>query len=360
MEIFPLQPETFGLDISDLSFKICKLKKNGKKIKIKTLGNFPLKEGVVENGEIKNEEELVRALKWALKKLKMKTKGVIASLPEEKSFVQVIQMPVMTEEDLRSAILFEAEKYIPLSIDQVYLDCQVIQSNKEKYFDVLLSAIPKSISDSYALVLERAGLKPVAFEIESQAIVRALTKNELSQSFLIVDLGATKTSFIIFSENSIVFTACLPFSSNHLTELIAKNLNIPLEEAEKLKLKYGLEEALELKFEGEDAKTQKRRGEIFESLIPALVDLAQQINKHLEYYESTTNFSEEKKIKKIVLCGGGSVLKGLREFLEIETKMPVELGNPLINIAPPERMEISLEESLVFTTAIGLALRTIK
>lgn len=365
MEIFSLYPETFGLDISELSFKICKLKKRRESLRIEVLANFPLEEGVIENCEIKNEEKMISALRSALKTLKLRTKEVVASLPEEKSFLQVIKMPIMTEEDLRSAIVFEAEKYVPLPIDQVYLDCQIIGSSNEKSFDVLLAAVPKNISDSYATVLEKAGLKPVAFEIESQAIVRALIKDGFSsEALLIVDLGAIRTSFIIFSRKSISFTSCLPFSSHHLTEIIAKNLNISLEEAEKLKLKYGLEEVLASKFEDEDEKTRKIREEIFEALIPALVDLAQQIKKHLEYYESLAAegdlLPEERKIKKIVLCGGGSVLKGLREFLEMEVKIPVEIGNPLVNLGEKQKPNISFEDSLIFTTAIGLALRTIK
>ncbi len=365
MELFSLKKEAFGLDISDLSFKILKLKKKKNKILLENFGNFEIEPGIIEGGEIKNEKKLAEILKEGIKKTKLKTPYVVASLPEEKSFLQVIQMPPMSEEDLKSAILFEAENYIPLPVDQVYLDCEIVKPlfDHQKKLDVLLAACPKNIVNSYLKVLKEAKLKPIAFEIESQAIVRALIEKGKSLfPVLIVDLGATRTSFIIFAERSVRFTCSIPISSNLFTEIIAKNLKIPLKEAEELKRKYGLGEKIEFKFEDEKLLLERKRGGIFEILVPVLVDLAQQIKKYFDYYEShslTTGLPKDgKKIRKVILSGGGANLKGLKEFLEIELKIPVEIGNPWINISEKEQMQ--KEESLAFVTAIGLAQRAIQ
>jgi Tfp pilus assembly PilM family ATPase len=101
------------------------------------------------------------------------------------------------------------------------------------------------------------------------------------------------------------------------------------------------------------------KNKIFEILIPALVDLIQQIEKYIDYYQihalSADLPERERKIQKIIISGGGANLKGLKEFLELELKIPVEIGNPLINLG--EVKNFPKEKSLSFTTAIGLASR---
>ena len=388
LEFLTLKPEAFGLDISDLSLKIIKLKKKRGVLSLASFGETEIKPGIIRAGEIKDEKKLAEIIKEAIKKVKgekLKTKYVVASLPEEKAFLQVITLPKMSEEDLKSAVIYEAENYIPLPIDQVYLDSQIVppvynqlpersegwrSTNvlRPDHFDVLIAALPKKTVDPYLSCLKSAGLKPGALEIESLAIGRALIKNELTTSpVLLIDIGATRTSFIIFSGHALRFTSSIPVSSGNFTEIISKALGIDLAEAEKLKIKYGLEEKIQIKIKGEKIEKEKEKGKIFEALVPALVDLIQQIKRYLDYYQ-THAFHEHlppngKGVSKILLCGGGANLKGLTDFLSLQLKIPTELGNPWINILPEpqkEVRELPFEESLKYTTALGLALRGIK
>jgi len=362
LEFLTLKPEAFGLDISDLSLKIIQLKKTRSFFDLTSFGEAEIKPGIIKGGEIKNEKALIQILKKALAEVKgekLKTKYVVASLPEEKAFLQVIQMPKMKEEELKSAVIYEAENYIPLSIEEVYLDSQIVPPgyNHLDHFDVLITALPKRTVDPYLSSLKKAGLKPVAFEIESQAIDRALIKNEVTTSpLLLIDLGETRTGFIVFSGHSLRFTSSIPVSSQSFTEIISKALGVSLVEAEKLKIKHGLQ----------SSKVKKGR-EIFEALIPAFTDLIEQIKRYLIYYQTHTSNEhlppDGKGVKKIFLCGGGANLKGLTNFLSSQLKIPVEIGNPWINIlADPSKgpAELPLESALGYTTALGLALRGIK
>ena len=367
-----LKPETFGLDISDLSLKIIKLKKSKKFFKLVSFGQTEIKPGVISAGEIKNEKELVWLIKSAVGSVKgerLNTKSVIVSLPEEKSFLQVIQLPKMKEEELEKAVRFEAENYVPLPIDQVYLDFQVVKPlyNHLDHLDILIAALPKKTVDPYLSCLKGAGLRPLAFEVESQAIARSLVKNEISTlPLLLIDLGATRTNFIIFSGYSLKFTNFIPISSKIFTEAISNNLKINLEEAERLKKKYGLQDVVGLKAQS-GAKEISKKEEIFESLIPSLTDLIEQIKKYSNYYQTHSSHehlsSDSNGVKKILLSGGGANLKGLACFLSLELKIPVELANPWVNILPNDKKETSrlpLENSLSFATALGSALRGVK
>ena len=378
MEFLNLKPENFGLDISDLSLKVIKLKKKGKFLALASFLEETIPPGIIKEGEIRNEDSLVKIIKEALMKVKgekLKTNYVIASLPEEKSFLQVIQMPRIPEEDLKSAVIYEAENYIPLAIEEVYLDSQIVQPvyNHLDHYDVLIAALPKKTVDPYLFCLKKAGLIPKVLEIESLAVARALIKNEISPfPTLLIDLGATRTSFIIFSGYSLRFTTSIPVSSQKFDENIAKSLNVDFKKAEELKIKYGLESSekviLRKKTENSDfTKEIVENKKIFEALIPALTDLIEQIKKYLNYYQTHTSHEhlppDGKGVQKIFLSGGGANLKGLTDFLSMEFKIPVELGNPWINILPEPLKEVPrlpFEESLKYTTTLGLALRGIK
>ena len=365
-EFLSLKPKAFGLDISDLSLKIIKLKKKGGFFDLASFGETEIKPGTIEGGEIKDQNTLIKIIEEGIKNVKgekLKTKNVVVSLPEKEAFLEVIQMPRMDQEELKSAILYEAENYVPLPIEKVYLDFQIIPpvKNHLDHLDVLITAFPKEIIDSYVSCLKKAGLIPYALEVESQSIVRALMKNEVSSSpIFIIDFGRTNTSFIVFSGYSLRFTSSIPISSQKLTEDISQNLKIDLEEAEELKIKHGLQFLKKKNGDGKDKK-------ISEAMVPALTELTEQIKKYVDYYQTHATHEHfppnGKGAEKIILCGGGANLKGLDKFLSQELKSPVEMGNPWINILslnPKEAPGLSQEKSLSFAAALGLALRGIK
>jgi type IV pilus assembly protein PilM len=370
LDLFKIKPESFGLDISDLSIKIAKLKQKKAGFELESFGEEPISSSVIGAGEIENQDILIEALKKAVGSVqgkKIKTKYAVVSLPEEKAFFQIIQMPKVTPKDLESAVIYEAENYIPIAVQDAYLDFKVISQteNKLDHIDVLLVAMPKLTVDPYVYCLKSAGLEPISLEVESLAISRALIKNNFSDSpVLIIDFGATRTGFIIFSGNSLSFTSSITVSSSNFTELISKNLSVDLQKAEKMKVKYGLEEKIKIKVKDKSSQIARERGKIFDALVPALVDLIQQIKKHLYYYQTHSSHqhlaTNKQGVSKILLCGGGSNLKGLPQFLSSELKIPVELANPWINILREGKQEvpkINSNESLRYTTALGLALR---
>lgn len=353
-----LHPSAFGLDVSDLSLKIAYLKRQGKGLRLHSFGEFPIAQGIVERGEVKQEDALVEVIRQSVLSFgrELPVRQVVASLPEEQAFLQVIQLPRMKKEELEQAVRFEAENSIPHSIEKVYLDFQVVaplQSSLD-HTDVLLAALPKIMVDPYVAVLEKAGLIPRALEIESLSVSRALVSREVAPNpVLIMDFGATRTSFVVFSGYSLRFTASIPVSSQQLTEAIARNLRVGLPEAEDMKVAFGLERA--------DDQTGKK---VFQSLVPPLSDLVKQLKRHIAYYEShaTHQHLEAKagRISRVILSGGGANLRGLGRFLANELEREVILGNPWVNILETSLKELPpmpFGESLKYAAALGLALR---
>lgn len=403
LEYLTLKQESFGLDISDLSLKFAKLKKRGKFFSLVSWGEIELEPGIVEDGEVKNDEALAEAIRKGVAQVKgerLKTKNVIVSLPEKKAFLQVIQMPKMAEEELKTAVSFEAENYIPLPIERVYLDFQTVLPVQDglDHLDILIAAIPKDIVEPYIACLKKAGLKPQALEIESQSITRALIKNGITYSpVFIIDFGRSSTNFIIFSGYSLRFTSSISISSQKLTQAISKFLKVDLVEAEALKLKYGLDKGsgqtpLEVNpvrdykdrkkaqskqisngVNGSKKKHQESRPltgqegkKINKTITPILTDLVREVAKHINYYHNHKAHEHlppnGREIGKILLCGRGSNLKGFPDFLFSQLKIPIEIANPWLNILPEPLKEVPglpFKESLSYTTVLGLALRGI-
>lgn len=360
LEFLSLKQSAFGLDISDLSLKIAKLEKVGDRVELVSFGEEKVPEGLISGGEIMKEDELASTIAHFLTKVQgqpLHTKYAVVSLPEERAFLQVIQLPVLYGKELEQAIRFEAENYIPFPMDSVYLDYQVVTplSNHLDHTDVLLVALQKSTVDSYVSVLLKAGLKPVALELESLSVSRALVLKETASSpTLLLDFGATRTGFVAFSGKSPRFTVSISTSSSQLTDVLMAAFRIDRKEAEKLKVQYGI---VPLKEEGGNGMR--------EALNPVLKELAGKVKQYMDYYGSHASHEhlqkENQRISHISLCGGGALLKGLPEFLSQELKVEVSVGNPWANILSDKITHIpslSFEDSLAYATVLGLALRT--
>lgn len=354
--IYDVEPPAFGLDISDFVLKIALLKPRGENLALASFIETPIPEGIVQGGEIKKMEELLKLLKESIKNIrgeKINTKFVSATIPERKSFLRIIQLPKMSELEIENAIKFEMEANIPLPLSDSYYDWQILgeSSIKIDHQDILVSVAPKSVIDPYNDLIKNAGFFPKIFELESIASSRALIPNlKTERPTLIINLGATQISFIIFSNEAPRFSTSVntPFR-NHLTHYISEYMKISMEEAEKIKRSAGLDKT-------------KYEGKIFKALEPALQSLIAQIEDFADYYASHAQHehTNKAKIAKVILCGGDANMIGIAPYLSEILKIPVELGNPWINILPSPMKEIPLmsyEKSLAFTSCIGIALR---
>ncbi|MBI4708840.1 MAG: type IV pilus assembly protein PilM [Candidatus Portnoybacteria bacterium] len=354
--MFLNKSSAFGLDLSDLSIKLAWLKKSGGKIKFASFGRQEISSGVIEEGKIKKEAELIDLIKKAVSQTKgekIKTRFCVASLPETESYIRVVQLPKMKQEEMAEAIKWELEANIPVSVNDVYFDWQIIQNNfnEKDHSDILIGALPKTLVDPYLSAIRKAGLEPLVFEIESVATGRALIKKEAwSEPLMIIDLGAKRTCFILWAGASIWFTSSVPISNNLLIDDIAKALQVPYDKAKDLKFKTGLDEA------------GKEDGKIYSALEPRLLELVGETRKYLDYYKTAIapRCKEQCCIKKILLCGGGANLKGLPVFLSSRLKLEVAIGNPWVNIFQADNKNLprlSFSDSLAYTTSLGLALR---
>ena len=349
-KIFDLFPSSFGLDLSDLSIKAVWLDRAGKHDSVASFGSVPLALGNVVDGEIMNPEAVVSAIGNLLEKTGPKrigTRKVICSLPETKAFLRIIALPKMDKDEVKEAIKWEIEANIPLTLEQVYYDWQILDLNvaEEKgKMSVLVVAVARSVVDQFAAVLESAGLEVIGLETESIAQARSLLseKNEKTTT-LIVDIGDRRTSFLIAIGNTPCFTSSVPLSSQMVTEAISKELKISFDEAETMKIKHGL-------------GSLAMKSPVLKAAEPVLESMASEIERSIEFYLSNLQYSSS--VDSVVLCGGGSNMNGFLPYMTKRLGRTVEFGNPWVNVRLGREIPlIDRRQSVQYSTAIGLALR---
>ena len=358
-----------GLDISDISLRMMQFGagQNGLKSVLAYTDIAVPKQAVVDD-VVKNPRILTAIIREGFKKPtfgKFAGNLVVASIPETKSFVRVIDMPLMSESEAREAVPWEAEQYVPMPIGQVYLDWVILKQSADqenRRMKVFLNASPRDFVDDQVGYMKEAGLQPVALEVESQATARSLIPSDRGPgAYLILDINAIRSSFIVYDEGTLQFTSSIPIAGNSFTDAIAKVMNVPFEKAEQIKRKIGLEKEAE-------------SGMLRKALLPVLNNLVSEIRKTLKFFEEQSGGSD--KIKALILTGGSGKLKDLPSYLSRSLRssersaehklksfpgLEVELGNPWQNILSKKQTPpLSRTDSLSFSTAIGLALRELE
>ncbi|MDR3642662.1 MAG: type IV pilus assembly protein PilM [Candidatus Doudnabacteria bacterium] len=344
-KLFSKTIPAFGLDISGSSFKFMQLDGPAKNLGVKAYADVAVPKSLIANDVITDNKTFLTLLKQSLDRPqfgRLTTNYVVASLPESKSFVRVIQIPKMSEGEADNAVPFEAENFIPLPLDQVYLDWEKIGEEGDKMV-VLMVAAPKEFVDGYMDLLEKAGLKPAALEVESQSCRRAVLLPDSRETVLLVDIEAYRSSMIMVENGSLQFTSTIPIAGNSFTESVAKALGVSAAKAEEIKRKVGIANTAEYP----NIKT---------SLLPVLGNLEAEIKNILKFHGEHSS----RQVERIILSGGSAKLKNLAEYLGPQMSgsgvARVELANPWLNVGS-QKQESFQEDSLSFVTAIGLALR---
>ena len=120
------ETESFGIDISDLSLKIVKVNSS---FELVSFAENSVAPKVCKKGEIQEENALAKDIREILLKVKgeeLNTKRVICSLPEEKCFLDILRIPSVTDEEIESVVMREAEGSIPFPLLEVYFDFEKI------------------------------------------------------------------------------------------------------------------------------------------------------------------------------------------------------------------------------------------
>lgn len=346
-KLLPKKTQFAGVDVGAGEIKLAEIKIIGGVPAITALGHYPAPSGVWTDAL--NEEDLVLALGEAVRQVNPDLKEVCACIGGGKVISRHIKLPVIPAKELEAAVKYEAEKILPIPVDELiirHIKLNEIEDGNGRQLHVLFAAAPAELIFQCHEIFSRAGLAVTALDWQPFALWRTF-RREQKETCAIVDIGAATTHLIVSSDGLIQFTRTLPFGGDVLTRAIADAYDIGYDDARKLK-----EEAAELLIGiDETSKFEPDRMKMGYVLRDGLLKFVKEIRRSLEFYNIQEQASSS--VKKLILSGGASKLKGLMPFLEGALDLPVKSGIPDIGMPDGKPFDP------VYSVAIGLALREV-
>lgn len=345
-----LKLQTYAFDISDFSYKFLSLKDSDDGIEVADFGEGEIPKGIIQNGEIKNNEKLLEILRDIIAKHNIKY--VAISLPDEKGFVRFLKLSasIIKKEEIGDALSLQLEEHVPFVPSEAIFDYSLLREEKD-HFDVVLRAIPRALVESYCSIFKEAGATPILIEQELSAITRAIVPDDSNELSMIIDWGKSRTSFALVDQGIVSFSSTISVGGSTLTDAIAKQLKITMLEAEQIK-----KTKAHVAFDAE----LLRSDEIMQAIIPLITVLREETKKYIQYWQTHSETSDGPK--KIFLTGGDVFIPGFAEYLSKEVEVPVFLANSWTNIRFPKKYlpELTWHDSVRFSCAIGLCLKANK
>jgi len=337
-----------GVDISDTSLKYVQFRRRhsrDKDLELSHWGNIEVPKGVIERGVISD----IPALSETLKEVRKTCQGeyIRVSLPEEKAYLFETTVDYDTPfKEIRGLLEFKLEENVPLSPRDAYFDYDVVEHSKERgQLLVSVAVYAKDTINSYYTACTDAGLMPLSFEIEAQAVARAVIPQRDKSTHMIVDFGKTRTGIGIVHRGSLMYTSTIDIGGKDLSLAMKEKLgDLPESEYSKIKNTKGL-----LNIEN---------NEVYDVVAKTVSEIKDEIETRIQYWRMRSGVSDDRKVHKIILCGGSSNLAGLPEYLESELSIPSERARVWQNAFSLERFvpPITCRYSYGYATAVGLAL----
>lgn len=338
-----------GLDIGNRFIKYVELAHGGGgHFSVVSAGMSPAPLKALQSDAPVDQEAIAIVIKRLLKDGGVRTKTVNIALPETSVFTRVIQVPPLSEKELAGAIRWEAEQYIPLPLEEVQMDFNMLGESIDevgnKKLDVLLVAAPKNVITRYTKVINLVGLELESMETEILSVSRALAPQVANNQLVVVilNVGDQSTQLSILRKGLLTLTRSIPTGGAAFTNALAQDLGLPLPQAEEYKKTYGvLEDQLE--------------GKVYRSLKPILSVIIEEIKRAITFFQ--TKYAGE-VVSTVILSGGSAKLPGFVSVIANETGVEAQLGNPWLKVErDPKRFAKLDEEGTMFGVAVGLAMR---
>lgn len=378
----------FGLDVGSSVVKAVQLRRARHGVELERCAAVPIYPGGRPDADSDLRTAKITAIQRAVQAAKITTKHVVTSVSGESIIVRYIQLPQMTPAELKSALRYEAEEYIPFHIDEVNLDSHILGVSEDsggKRIDVLLVAAKKDLVQSHVDLIRSAGLIPQVVDVDSFALFNCYEnsrRNGSTDVVVLVDIGAEVTNINIHHSGQSHFARDIAIGGEAITGALTQKLGIGHAEAEQLKCTEGvrvqrppqapaaadeesdsalitsIQDAVE-QMTGDDLGDDSLEGQAARVIKGALNTLLSEIRRSLQFFENQVS---GRAVNRMVLSGGTSKLPHLAEHFSQELGIPVEILDPLANITVnrrhvDERLLTNCREML--GVGIGLALREV-
>lgn len=354
----PRERSAVAIDLGISSVKVVQLRKEKGRAILETYGELacgPYNSFAVGQATNLGPGKYLEVLRDLFKEANITAKIGAMAIPLRHSLIVSAELPEMEEARLPEVIPLEARKYVPVPINEVILDWWVVPHSENnpsisegktvatRKMEVLIASIHKDTVREYQEIARDMNLQVDAFEIETFSSIRSVMPNDLTAT-AILDIGAGTSKIAIIDYGIVRSSHTISKGSQDITISISKSLNIPFDKAEEIKRRLGLVGSLE-------------NGDLAEMVSPTVEYIFAEANKAMLQYQR----EHKRAISKLVLIGGGSLLKGIIDTARSVVGITVIQGTPFDKVeAPPFLNNILKEAGPEFAVAIGLALRKLE
>lgn len=334
----------FGLDIGNSSIKAVHLEKNGEQFTLLSAGITLSPVKSISSALEKDLILVAESIRKLISDAKIIAREVNISLPESQVFTRMIQLPLLTDEEIAAAISWQAEPYIPIPVEQASIDYQIIERREPTGHDpggvdVLLVAVPKELVEKYMKVVKLSGLTIANIESDLLALSRSVAP--IGQSTVLVDVGSSSTNIGIVKNGQLMVSRSVATGGEVLTRAVSSALSVTSAQAEEYKKTYGLNpKALE--------------GKVKQAIEPVFRVITDEIKKTLQFYK--TDVRKDDQVGIITISGGTAGMAEAASYLTETLGLEVVVGDPFSKVIKNPETQKKLESwAPLYSIATGLA-----
>ena len=343
-------PPLIGLDISTTSVKLLELSKRGGRYHVDRYATAPIKRPSQRDADPAAQVEAVGdAVAKAVRRSRTRLKHAAVAVSGSAAITRTIPMPrKFSDWEIENRILLDAEQHIPYSLNEVYLDFQVMgpNANNPDTVNVLLAASrSETVLDRVAAV-EAAGLSANVVDIEAYALgscvemLRPSLGLDEAATIAAVNIGHLHTTLDIFHGPHTLFMREQLFGGRQLVAEIQQTYGMSYEDATRAQAEHTLPEDYPQRV-----------------LRPFSEAVVHQVSRLLQVYHSTP---EARTIDHLLLAGGTSRLEDLDRSMQAHLGVPVTRADPVQAMGCDGRINRQQleQDSVSLLVACGLALRS--
>lgn len=340
-----------GLDITTSSVKLIELNQSGRSFRVESYAAEPTPPNAINEKAIVDAEAVGDTIRRAVKRSGTKIKDVAFAISGDAVITKVIQMPSSLEErDLEDQVELQADQYIPFPMEEVSFDFEVIGESEHDpdMQDVLLVATRTENVDQRQIAVETAGMTARVVDVEAFAVENAcqllahqMVDNGEGKFIVIVDFGASSTTFSVLKDLKVMYTRDFAFGGRQLTEEIMRTYGLSVDDAGRAKKEGGL--------------PSNYQPEVLDAFID---DMSQQVSRSLQFFLASG--SDREQPSQILVCGGCANIPGVADVIGSRVGIPTQIGDPLgqMKLSAKATAQGVRGDATALLTACGLALRS--
>lgn len=206
-----------GIEMDSRELRAVELNGTRKKPIVSAWGKVRLPEGIVRDSKIVNVKLFGASLERLLKENGFKGKEIVLGVNNQDVIVRFATFPKVPEEKIKSMIRFQAQDYIPVSLDELELDYVVVSDKKTEegeFINVVLVAARKKMLNDFIEAFTNANTSIKEIDSSMLAIGRATLIGRQDGTFAITYFNYDMGNILIFKEGILVMARSVNFSQS--------------------------------------------------------------------------------------------------------------------------------------------------